>query len=179
MMGSPELQPLMTVLGRTARGHPGLSARRKNRPNRNRVERLPTRHLVERLLRSASRSPKHWPVLAILRHSRSGRLPAVPSTCRGCRTRSSCVDHRYDHRLVGARWDSAMPSLARPWRAFMIDCVGPWLLLEALAWSLGQARSKGRGLARVGVVQPAGDPSARLVSENRRPPRNCPPACVG
>jgi hypothetical protein len=47
MTGSPEMQPLMTV-GRTAGGHPGLSARRKNRPNRNRVERLPTRHLVER-----------------------------------------------------------------------------------------------------------------------------------
>lgn len=32
MTGSPEMQPLMTVLGRTARGHPGLSARRKNGP---------------------------------------------------------------------------------------------------------------------------------------------------
>ena len=31
---------------------------------------------------------------------------------------------------------------------------GPWLLLEALAWSLGQARSKGRDLARVEIDQP-------------------------
>jgi hypothetical protein len=82
-------------------------------------------------------------------------LPAVPSTCRGCRTRSSWLDHRYDHRLVGARWDSAMPSLARPRGGHpWLIAFGPWLLLEALAWSLGQARSKGRDLARVEIDQP-------------------------
>jgi hypothetical protein len=106
------MQPLLTVLAAAlgvgepaaARDHPGLSARMKNRPNRNRVDNdgyPPRRGALAPL--TVMLAPKHWPMLAILRHSRSGRLRAVTSTCSGCQTSSSCVDHRYDHRLAGAR----------------------------------------------------------------------------
>jgi len=123
MMGSPEMQPLMTVLGRTARGHPGLSARRKNRPNRNRVERLPTRHLVERFYAQRHAHPSIGRCGPSFGTHGQDDCPRCPRHVAAAGQDHLALITRYDHRLVGARSDSAMPSLARPWRAFMIDCV--------------------------------------------------------
>jgi hypothetical protein len=47
-----------------------------------------------------------------------------------------------------------MSSLAPPWWAFMIDCVGPWLLLEALAGRRDKRAPNVVDLARVEINQP-------------------------
>jgi hypothetical protein len=62
-----------------------------------------------------------------------------------------------------------MPSLARPRGGHpWLIAFGPWLLLEALAWSLGQARSKGRDLARVEIDQPQPPPATLRLGWSQR-----------
>jgi hypothetical protein len=73
---------------------------------------------------SVTHAPKQWPDGPDRDRARFG------SSCSGCPDHLVMITG-YDHRLAGACWSSARSSLALLWWAFMIDCVRPWLLLEA------------------------------------------------